>query len=690
MSRLALLALCALALYFRCSTIPDVFPSNTVNFVETDPWYHIRTVDNLVANFPHRMTVDPYSTLHFQPELATGPFFDYCIATIAWIAGLGHPSERLIHTLAAWFPAILAALIVPIVFLLGRDAFGRRAGLFAAAVVATLPGHFLRVGMVGYADHHVMESLLSALFFWLLLRAIHDARRALVSGLVLGAYLLTFVGGAFLVAAVVVWMLYEQIRSRWPRKVPAPDLKPVLATFFVALCIVAPFHDLLWMNYTIAALSGGMIALAAVTLWSQRIQSQMIFFSGLVASAAAIIALVLRVAPGAFRILYRLAPSLAGRTGGVAELQSLIFRNGRFTWSPMWYEFAGAIVLTLAGVILLTEIAITRPDPRRNLILLWTLVTLPLAAGQVRMTYYLAIAVALVSGYVLDSMWSAASYTRWSAAVGGVVFVLAPNLVQATEVRPAQSVDSDWRETLAWLRANSPEPFSDPHFYLARYSFNSPQGSYSVMAWWDYGYWITALGRRVPVSNPTQINADTAADVLLSQDESEAAEIMERWRARYLVVDSSLPMLSDEQNTIGKFPNLFFYASDRSLDDYYLIVHQRGAARILYRPAYFRSMLVRLFLYGGESLEKPGGAAVAYLRDNELVDLHEFPTEELARAEEKRCSFSGCLMVSENPFKSCVRIEPLTRFRAAFASKTESVKNELQKVRTNVQMYEFK
>src|SRR5579885_2263148 len=223
--KLGLLVLCVVALYLRTGAIRLAFPPDGVNFLETDAWYHVRTIDHLVRNFPWRMQVDPYSTLHYQPELATGPLFDYLIAMVAWIAGFGHPSERVTHVVAAWMPAILGMLIVPVVYLLGRDVFGRRAGLIAAAVAATSPGHFLSVGMVGYTDHHVLESLLSAVVLWLVVRM------SFVAGLTLGAYLLTFVGGAFLVAVMIVWMVYEQIRFRFNSKSESPSLGARLLVF---------------------------------------------------------------------------------------------------------------------------------------------------------------------------------------------------------------------------------------------------------------------------------------------------------------------------------------------------------------------------------------------------------------------------------------------------------------------------
>jgi len=48
------------------------------------------------------------------------------------------------------------------------------------------------------------------------------------------------------------------------------------------------------------------------------------------------------------------------------------------------------------------------------------------------------------------------------------------------------------------------------------------------MSWWDQGYWIIQTARRVPISNPTQNGADTAARFLTSTREDEALAQLSR------------------------------------------------------------------------------------------------------------------------------------------------------------------
>ena len=77
--------------------------------------------------------------------------------------------------------------------------------------------------------------------------------------------------------------------------------------------------------------------------------------------------------------------------------------------------------------------------------------------------------------------------------VAGIV--VAPNLVPAalTTTR-AGGMPVYWFDAMHWLRINTPEPFTSPDYYHARYAATNPPASFSVMNWWDQGYWILQTG----------------------------------------------------------------------------------------------------------------------------------------------------------------------------------------------------
>jgi dolichyl-diphosphooligosaccharide--protein glycosyltransferase len=637
---------------------------------------------------------------------------------IAWLAGAGNPSEQLLHVIAAWYPAVLGASMVAAIFLLGRLVFGMRAGLVAAAIIATLPGHYLRVSSLGFTDHHILESLLATLFFYFLLRAMRQpdsAARAIIAGLTLSAYLLTFHGAAFLPAIVVGWACYDRLRSLWPREDPAPSLEPLYRAFLIAFGICLFFSNILWMNYTILTLALGILAIGALDAWlkwSRRLSWRRVPVYALLAiGSLGFVFGVLRVPSvrhAAKHAAERLMPGLLGTWGGVNELQSLIYRDGHYTLLPALQQLYGAFFLALLGLILLAEATWKRANTDKALIFFWGLTTFVLAMGQLRMTYYYAIAVALASAYVVDGFLAAGRKTAWVTMAGLVLLILGPNLYAGWD-DDNTGIPGDWREALDWMRTSTPEPFGDPAFYYARYdrrqfgpSYQYPPGAYSVMSWWDYGYWLETVARRIPVTNPTQKNAEVAADFLLAQSEAEAAPILKEWRTRYVVLDALLPIWPSEEKIVGDFPKFFDYAAKRRMNDYLLAPGQTDAQgkpkpKLFYRPAYYRSIVVRLFVFGGQAVEKPSGAMILKLQRKELpggdsylevIDSNRFETAQEAMAAEAACQKDGCVLVSDNPLVSCVPLEALQQFRPVFSSSTSIVGMGSTR-RGQVQVYEF-
>ncbi len=717
-------ALCLVALAIRVIPRFDlVFQAGFVNFQETDAWYHVRVAENLVRHFPWRIMVDPYVIFGKVPDTATAPFYDWLLGMIAWLAGGGAPSEWLLHGIAAWYPAVLAVFEVVAVFLLARLVFGWCVALLAAAVIATLPGHFLHVSGLGFTDHHIMESLLVTLFFFLLLRAIQRPAglgTPVAAGLTLAAYLLTFHGAAFVLGVVVVWAIFYRVR--WfgppPEEKSEPSFRPLYVAFLIALGICLLFHGLLWMNYTIAALALGCVGLGAVELWSKfcrRLQRPgTVFFGGLAGAGLALLAVAAVLAPSfrhsAKMIVARFMPSLFGTTGGVDELQSPVYELGHFTLIPALRQFYGAYFFALLGLFLLGEYILKRRDAGKALIFIWGLTTFVLAMGQLRMTYYYAIAVALLTGYAADSLLATGRKTALVISACLAFGVFAPNLYAAMTGGVFSGLSEDWKETLNWMRTSTPEPFGDPAFFYARYprreygpDYRYPTSAYSVMAWWDYGYWIVDVARRIPVTNPTQANASVAADFFLAQSEQEAVPILQKWRTRYVVVDERLPLWpSSEEVMVGDYPAFFEYSQLHRRSDYLQLAYVsngdgKPAPKMFYLPAYYRSMVIRLFVFGGQAVEGRDGAMILYLRKKtfpqggtyqEIAGTKRFVTSAEAFAAEAGCRDQGCVVVGDDPMVSPVPLEPLQQLRPVFAS-TSSVLGFGRRGRKAVQVYEF-
>src|SRR5207247_2300774 len=123
---------------------------------------------------------------------------------------------------------------------------------------------------------------------------------------------------------------------------------------------------------------------------------------------------------------------------------------------------------------------------------------------------------------------------------------------------------------LDWLRRQTPEPFgteaawNDYHPALPEGTeFGYPPGVYSVLVWWDFGYWVEYLGRRIPTSNGTQAGARDTAAFYTDGDPDSALRELDRLGARYVLLE---PLLSVE-GTSSRLPAILNWA-ERPLADY--------------------------------------------------------------------------------------------------------------------------
>ena len=647
-NRWALAAACAIAFCFR-ALVPlyNVFQAGFINFQETDAWFHVRVMEHLVRHFPFRLQVDPYGSILDGQRVDTGPFYDWIPALLA----LPFPDE--IQTIAAWYPAILGVCIIVAVYYLANAVFDETTAALAALVAAVLPGHFLAVSSLGFTDHHVMESLLSLLVLYFLAQ-----RRHIAAGLTLAAYALTFVGGAFLVAIVIAWAAYGFLRDPNDGDY-APNLPIVFA---IALLLAAPFHQILWMEYTLAALAGG-IALTAGASLCRRFSYPRTIWLAAIAAATAVVVVVI---PQSLQILRFLAPSRSGAAAGIGELQSMWFIKGYFSLEWPWMEFGGVLILAMAGIPVLLEIAVRNRRPALGLFALWSLSVFGMAMMQVRMAYYFAPSAAIVAAYLLVRAWTTVSTKlRPLVILAAIALVFAPNVWRLLlgPPNPPIAVNAPWRDALDWLRTQTPEPFGDPAAYYAS-NIDPKSARYGVLSWWDYGYWITAIGRRVPLTNPTQKNASIAATYFLSQSEPEAIKVMDQWRQRYVMLDDRLadPI----------FPVLFNFHPSARRADYLVEGYERQPdgkleLRRFYREAYYQTMVARLGR-GGAAAQGTGPSSVVLLSapGAEYKQIAHFTNIQDAQRIQQRCAREGCVLVGDKPDQPIFPIEPLAQLKQVF------------------------
>lgn len=660
----------------------DVY-GERVNFLETDAWYHVRLAENQVRHFPHHVTRDPYASTYGQ-YIAVAPLFSTTIATAALLTRGPSATTDDIERIAALAPAVMGLAAIVAVWLLARRAFDDRAALLAALMAATLPGHFLDRTLVGFVDHHALEAWLAmatlASLVWAL-GAGHDTRgrmvrRHVLPGLWLGLYLMGWGSGAMLVAILAAWVVVAALVGTNEDVVPMAKVSA--STALVALAIVILFQDpgLFRYDTQAASLVGLGVVSTAVALLGVRVAGrseatgQGLRVAGVVVLVSAILAaagvvMLPALAQQVSIDVQRFLPSPSRMA--VLESRPLFLYTGFWDWSQPWKFFRMGFFGGLVAAAALAWQAVRSRRLDHLLIVIFTFAMFVATIGQNRFGYYLVPAVSVVMGWlgivVLD--WGGVPHRgnpkprvrrviplqRELAVVLVAGVAVAANLVPAalTTAR-AGGMPDYWFAAMRWLRTETPEPFGSADYYYDRYTAESPvvdtrAGAYTVMNWWDQGYWLIEAAHRVPVANPTQVRAPNSAKFYTAVDEQAALRILADERAKYVLADFELPFREAQGGALaGRFESLANW-SGTPTSAFYSVCYAASPAGFqpvwIYEESYYLTMAYRLAVLGGASAMPLNNTYVVQLQDRvdqtgrpfcEVVSRQVYPNAEVARA----------------------------------------------------------
>jgi dolichyl-phosphooligosaccharide-protein glycotransferase len=410
-----LAAMVLVAFLLRTVFLVDaVFPGGDVNYQDSDAWYHMRLIDNLARNYPHRAVVDPYLGPD-APTVAVPPLFDLLVAGVAWVIGLGRPSSRTVEVVGALIPPILAALTVIIVFLIGARLFDRRTGLLAAAVLAIAPGQFLVRSVLGFTDHHVAEAFLAALTILACLAALQTAEprsrlgRAALTGAALSAYLLTWSGGALLVFVLCAWGVVQYVVDDLHRRPDDRVAQVLVPALSVTLAALFTLQDRGLWRFTIQTTSVVVTLVLVAALGAGRRG-----LGALGAPRGLLLILAVGLAVGGMLLAAVLAPKLTGlivadlqrlrpRSTGltVGEVRPLLWVDGVLSFRAPLDSFGPPFFIGLVALVALAWQGLRTAEPRLLLLATWSTAMYVATLGQNRFGYYLTLNLALLTGWGL-------------------------------------------------------------------------------------------------------------------------------------------------------------------------------------------------------------------------------------------------------------------------------------------------
>ncbi len=586
-------AIFVLALAIRAMWWPRIFTeSGVIPPHGSDEFLHLRRIWYSVVHFPELLEFDAYVNHPIGGEIITPPGFDLAVAALARIL-VGAHDQSAVEMVAAWVPAVLGALAAVTAFAIASRVFGLCAGIVSGMLLAFLPSHYY-ASQVGYVDHHVAVSLLSAL---LVLGAISAQSKpagrswpllAVALGLGAAAILLVSPGAllhlALFQGLAAIWML--QARDVASAVSRAWHLAFVQALAAIAIAPYAVglewkqyggWSPLVLCNFQPAWLAATAFACAALAfLWSRTRWGRDARRRWLSAAALAGTALV-----AALVTIPELSASIDQAAGwfteeeanylsDIEEIQPLFAKPEDADNSGASRHLTRLIYVYPLALAWLLVSAVRGRRPDRWLVFAWGMAFYVAVLSQLRFLNSFSLPFAIAMGGALAAAagglrrrlaqrQQSVRIAAFCVLLGLGVFVTLPSASfyspklafwwHRSEIHdlPRRYLRAmEYRTIASWLKENSPK--------TTGYLNGTRRPEYGVLAAWDMGHLVRYIAERPQVQDNFGIYGgregfEAARRYFAARDEGVARSILAQLGVRYVLVDRSF--LGQAENSIA-------------------------------------------------------------------------------------------------------------------------------------------
>ena len=130
---------------------------------DTDTWYNLRQIEVMVHNFPQYNWFDPMTAYPAGKMIDWGPLYPVLAAVLCLVTGAATRSG--IIATAGFISPLLAVLMVPVMYGIGKKLGDYKTGLVAAGLISVTSLVYFSFSSYGMIDHHIAEVFFSTLFF---------------------------------------------------------------------------------------------------------------------------------------------------------------------------------------------------------------------------------------------------------------------------------------------------------------------------------------------------------------------------------------------------------------------------------------------------------------------------------------------------------------------------------------------
>jgi dolichyl-phosphooligosaccharide-protein glycotransferase len=417
--------ICALALRM----VPALFIQDQ-GFLHTssaDAWYSMRQIEVMVSDFPRYNWFDPMTAYPTGKSIDWGPLYPG-IAAVLCLA-LGASSRAGIVNIAGVVSPLMAAAMVPVIYLLGKRIRDRKTGIVAAGLITVISYGYFSQSVYGWIDHHIAEIFFTSLFLLAYIHALHHTRKnpvdlsnrkgllmpILLSGLAAILYFLGYITAPTVLLALLVVGCYTFIQYIFDFISGARSEYLLLGnvwSFTVIAILVAlfGFHGegvLSLTKYTAGhvLVMLGLIAETVIFYLPGRLCShnRMHYFLSVLGIVA--VGGLASVFLHAFQVIRNQAISLVF---GTSAYSLMVKETQPWTFPAAFDTFNYALILMAGGLVILAWYAVKRRENEHVFLITWFAVILLMTLLHQRFEVYLTVPAVLLAALCITET------VRWS------------------------------------------------------------------------------------------------------------------------------------------------------------------------------------------------------------------------------------------------------------------------------------
>ena len=382
---------------------------------DTDSWYTMRQIEVMVKDFPVYNWFDPMTAYPTGKIVDWGPLYPGISAILCLV--MGATTRNGIIFMAGWVSPLMAVVMVPLMFQLGKTVWNRKVGIIAAGLISVISIQYFSFSSYGWTDHHIAEVLFSTLFFLSYLFTLEYVKgypvelrsaKSLVFPLFLSfttavIFFLALLSSTTVVLTLIVIAIYtffQFILDYFTNR--NPDnlffVNSVILSVLVIFLFIFGFkrEGLSFSGYSIGIVYVHCALLAeTVLLYSLSLLfrgKKLLYLSALTAICSGGFISMLIYPP-----FHNLVQEVLLLFSGTSVYSVGVVETLPWTLSAAWENFNFSLILMAGGLLVLGYYVVKTRRDNHIFILIWSVVMLLLTIQYQRFQYYFAVSLVILA-----------------------------------------------------------------------------------------------------------------------------------------------------------------------------------------------------------------------------------------------------------------------------------------------------